>query len=50
MGLLILLALGLLAGGIALKIDPATAAIVTGALLLVDIELTSMLAFRRGRK
>lgn len=42
MALLTLLSLALLTGGIALKTDPATAAIVAGAIILIDLELTSI--------
>jgi len=41
MALLTLLSLALLTGGIALKADPATAAIVAGTIVLIDLELTA---------
>lgn len=40
--LLTLVALLLLAGGLAVKTDPATAAIVVGVIILGDLELTSL--------
>jgi len=47
-GLITLTALLLLAGGIALKTDLATAAIVIGALLLADVEVDDIMARRAG--
>lgn len=45
LALLTLAALALLSGGIAIKYDPATAAIVTGVIILADMEIVSL----RGR-
>ena len=47
MALLTLLALSLLAGGIAVEFSPGLAAIVIGALLLADLELTPLLRKRQ---
>lgn len=46
-GVITLMALGLLAGGIAMKTDVATAMIVVGAVLLADIVVDDLVSRRR---
>jgi hypothetical protein len=46
-GVITLAALGLLAGGIAMKTDVATAMIVIGAVLLLDVAFEGYMVLRR---